>query len=248
MTSSSLKSTIPHLLTFSNIACGFASLISLVEGRFVQGMWFMFLATIFDGIDGKVATLLNVKSEMGSVLDSLSDAVSFAVLPGVSLYLFYTFAPQSGPIIQLAAWVAGIGYTCAGVFREVRFMSSQTARTRAQGFIGLPIAPPAGLSVGMLSLANLHPETLYNPVGLVAMFGIAALNAYLMTISTINYLRWSGRAIAGQTAFSFVIGGAAYFYWGTSGALIAGFFIGFCSIYIVLPLGLAALSRLNRHK
>ena len=42
-----------------------------------------------------------------------------------------------GLLTTIAAWTAGIGYTCAGIFREVRFMVTQVDRTRDEGFIGL---------------------------------------------------------------------------------------------------------------
>ena len=226
------KIWIPAVLTLAGVGCGFASLIFLVQGRYVAGMLWMFLAVSFDGIDGKVASMLDAKSELGAVLDSKADVVSFAVLPGVAAYLFFHRSPDDGLLLAVAAWSAGIGYTCAGIFREVRFMVTQTDRTRGEGFIGLPIAPPAGLIVAMLALANLYPHTLYRPAWQVVFFLIVALNAYLMTGSTINFLRWRGRAMAMQTLFALTAGTAGYFTLGGVGAFLAFYAIAFCAIYI----------------
>lgn len=238
---SAFKAWFPNILTLANAACGFVSLISLIEGRFVQGALWMFFATVFDGIDGKVASILGSKSQLGSHLDSLSDVISFGLVPGVSVYLFFQLYPQPSLLTQIAAWVGGIGYTCASILRETRFLVSQADRERGQGFIGLPIAPPAGLNVALLLLANLFPGTLYNPLGLTFVFFIVALNASLMTLSNINYLRWSGRAMALQAAISVVLGIGAYLALGTLGAFLTFFFIGFCSVYILTHLVLAAL-------
>jgi phosphatidylserine synthase len=215
----------------------------LVQGRYVAGMLWMCLAVFFDGIDGKVASTLDARSELGAVLDSKADVVSFAVLPGVAAYLYFHRSPDPGWLTTVAAWMAGIGYTCAGILREVRFMVTQTDRTRGQGFIGLPIAPPAGLIVAMLSLANLFPHTLYQPAWQVVFFVVVALNAYLMTGSRINYLRWGGRAIAAQTLAAVAVGVAAYVALGTLGAFLATYFIAFCSIYIAFHPALALVGK-----
>jgi CDP-diacylglycerol--serine O-phosphatidyltransferase len=226
------KIWIPSALTFAGAGSGFVSLICLLEGRYVAGMLWMFLAVFFDGIDGKVASLLGARSELGAVLDSQCDVVSFALLPGVALFLFFQRSPQDGLLLEIAAWTAGIGYMCAGIFREVRFLATQMDRERSEGFIGLPIAPPAGLNVAMLSLANLFPHLFYRPGWHVAVFVVAALNAYLMTLGTINYHRWGGHAIVLQTLTALIAGVAAYVLLGTGGAFLAAFCFSFCAIYI----------------
>jgi len=238
------KLWIPVALTLAGAGCGFASLIFLMQGRYVAGMLWMALAVFFDGIDGKIASVLDAKTELGAVLDSKADVVSFAVLPGVAAYLFFHRAPDGGLFATVAAWTAGIGYTCAGIFREVRFMVSQTNRTRGEGFIGLPIAPPAGLIVAMLSLANLYPHTLYQPMWQVVFFVVVASTAYLMIGSTINYLRWNGRAIALQTLVALPTGVAGYLALGTAGAFLAVYFMTFCSIYIAFHPVLALFRKL----
>lgn len=218
------------------VGAGFISLVNLVEGRFVPGMLWMISAAVFDGIDGKVASLLNSRSEAGSAIDSLGDVLSFGLLPGFSLYLFYRNAPQDNTLTEIAAWVTGICYTWAGVMREVRFVSTQLERTRAEGFIGLPIAPPAGLNIGLVSLANLFPETLYNTAGLTLVLLIVITNIYLMTKSTINYKRWGGRAIALQMSVSIVPGIVAFIAWETFGAFVAVYLISVSSVYILTHL------------
>lgn len=240
------KIWIPTALTLACVGCGFAAMIFLVQGRYVAGMLWMFLAVFFDGIDGKVASMLDAGSGLGAVLDSKADVVSFAVLPGVAAYLFFHRSPDNGRLLEIAAWIAGIGYTCAGIFREVRFMVSQTDRTRSEGFIGLPIAPPAGLIVGMLALANLFPHTLYRPGWQVVVFLLVVLNAYLMTGSTINYRRWGGRAIAAQTLVALTVGFAGYVALGTVGAFLAVYSIAFCAIYISFHPVLALVRKVSR--
>ena len=49
--------------------------------------WLIFFATIFDGLDGKVARSLGGGSQFGLEFDSLADLVSFGVAPGLLFYL-----------------------------------------------------------------------------------------------------------------------------------------------------------------
>ena len=227
-----LKNNLPNILTLLNVACGFAALISLVDERYVAAILWMFIATVFDGIDGKIAALLNSKSEIGKTLDSLSDVISFALLPGVAVYFLYARLPDPSWLTLAIAWVVGIGYTCAGILREIRFLSGQSQRTRREGFIGLPIAPPAGFNVTIVSLVYLLPDVFMTPLVLVLVLGQIVLDAYLMTISNINYLRWGGKLIAVQAFTALFFGILGYLLLGTLSTALALFFMAFCLVYI----------------
>ncbi|HLA43851.1 MAG TPA: hypothetical protein VJZ27_10465, partial [Aggregatilineales bacterium] len=95
---------------------------------------------------------------------------------------------------------------------------------------------PAGLNIGLVSLANLFPETLYNTAGLTLVLLIVITNIYLMTKSTINYKRWGGRAIALQMSVSIVPGIVAFIAWETFGAFVAVYLISVSSVYILTHL------------
>ena len=47
---------------------------------------FIFIAAVFDYLDGMVARLLDARSELGKQLDSLADVVSFGVAPGIMMF------------------------------------------------------------------------------------------------------------------------------------------------------------------
>ena len=53
--------------------------------------WLIFLAMVFDALDGYVARLTNAASEFGAELDSLCDMVSFGVAPA---FLLVKMCPQ----------------------------------------------------------------------------------------------------------------------------------------------------------
>ena len=49
-------------------------------------IWLIFIAAIFDGLDGKVARKIRAESQFGLQLDSLSDVVSFGIAPSILVY------------------------------------------------------------------------------------------------------------------------------------------------------------------
>jgi CDP-diacylglycerol---serine O-phosphatidyltransferase len=77
---------IPNALTLLNVFCGSCALVSIQNGQYTEGCFFLVISLIADFFDGFAARLLNVKSEMGKELDSLADMVSFGVVPGMILY------------------------------------------------------------------------------------------------------------------------------------------------------------------
>jgi len=240
-----IKHSIPNILSFTNAASGFIAMMNLIEGQYVAGILWMFLAVIFDAVDGKIASMLKVKSEAGAIIDMLADVISFGVLPGVGLFLFYKLAPGKSFILNGTAWVAGIGYTSAGLLREIRYITSQTDRERHQGFVGLAIAPPAGLNVAILLLVNLYPESLYTPFTLAFVFLLAAFHAYLMIRSEVIYYRWGMRGISIQFGTSIIAGIVTYFILKSFGAAMAIFFISVCMIYIYFHLLCDVFQRLT---
>lgn len=82
-----IKAQIPNLLTLLNLFFGVIGIIWVLDGHLLAGAYFVLIAAGFDFLDGFVARLLKVQSNMGKELDSLADVVSFGVLPGLILYM-----------------------------------------------------------------------------------------------------------------------------------------------------------------
>ena len=82
---------IPNLLTLGNLACGLVAIVLLMDRPLEPGIvaaigWLMVGAMVFDFCDGFAARALKATSPIGKELDSLSDLVSFGVLPGLMVY------------------------------------------------------------------------------------------------------------------------------------------------------------------
>ena len=80
------KQYVPNALTTMNLFSGLISLIMTMQGNYVAASVFIFIAAVFDFLDGNAARLLKAHSELGKQLDSLSDMVSFGVAPGIMIF------------------------------------------------------------------------------------------------------------------------------------------------------------------
>jgi len=82
---------IPNLLTIFNMVCGICSIILSLNGRVDLAPYPLFLALVFDYLDGFVARLLKQQGELGKQLDSLADVVSFGLAPGMMMLVIMTY-------------------------------------------------------------------------------------------------------------------------------------------------------------
>ena len=81
-----IRQHIPNSLTTLNLVCGMVSVIMTMNGNYLSASVFMFIAAVFDFLDGNAARWLKAYSELGKQLDSLADMVSFGVAPGLMVF------------------------------------------------------------------------------------------------------------------------------------------------------------------
>ncbi len=134
-----LVKAVPNLFTIGNLLCGVFSITFNMSGFIGGASIFIFLSAIFDLFDGRVARKLKVNSELGVVLDSLADIVSFGVAPAL---IFHSIAAPS-----ILTSLAFILFPTMGALRLARFSVNPTIGY----FMGLPI-PAAGLPLAGMGL------------------------------------------------------------------------------------------------
>ena len=127
---------LPNLLTSANLFCGFFAIVAATQGHFLKGAIAIMIAAIFDGLDGKIARVTRTMTRFGLEYDSLSDAISFGVAPGILVYLW---ALQ--PFGRLG-WLAALLFVACGTLRLARF-NTQVHVVRGDYFNGLPIPAAA---------------------------------------------------------------------------------------------------------
>ena len=77
---------LPNLLTTGTLFSGFYAIIAAIDGHFVQAAGAIYIAMVFDGLDGRVARWTRTASSFGKEYDSLSDMVAFGVAPAIVVY------------------------------------------------------------------------------------------------------------------------------------------------------------------
>jgi CDP-diacylglycerol--serine O-phosphatidyltransferase len=81
-----IRQHIPNTLTVLNLLCGLISITLTIRGNYPYAALFIFVAAVFDFMDGNAARMLHAYSELGKQLDSLADLVSFGVAPGLMIF------------------------------------------------------------------------------------------------------------------------------------------------------------------
>lgn len=169
---------LPNLITAAGIFAGFYSIIATTDGNFETAAWFILLAAIFDGLDGKVARLTGTSSKFGVELDSLADVISFGVAPGVLLYVW-----ALRPFGKLG-WLAAFLYVICGALRLARF-NVQVSTVESKRFIGLPI--PAAACIVATCVLLFYELGGSGTIKMVSMVVLVFLLAFLM-VSNIKYV------------------------------------------------------------
>lgn len=192
---------IPNLFTLLNLVFGCIAIVFILQTgetivvleqggatqvvlpeRMTWGALFLFAAAAVDFLDGFLARMLKVSSEMGKQLDSLSDVVSFGVAPGLILYqlLRISYAQLEGGLdISIAALLPAFLFSAAVAWRLAKF---NIDTNQYNSFVGVP-SPAAGLLVASFPLIIWYQY--YNIQALFInrwfLYGTILLLAYLMT-------------------------------------------------------------------
>jgi CDP-diacylglycerol--serine O-phosphatidyltransferase len=146
---------LPNLLTTACLCSGFYAIIAALQGKYAIAAIAIFVAFIFDGVDGRVARLTRTTSRFGVEYDSLADIVAFGVAPAI---LAFSWALE--PWGRLG-WLAAFLYVACGALRLARFnVQVDTAEPRV--FRGLPIPMAASVIASTYLLyrhLGVEPET-----------------------------------------------------------------------------------------
>ena len=147
-----LRAMIPNMVTLLAASSGITSIQYSSQGEWKRAIFAIFIACMLDGLDGRVARMLNASSRLGAELDSLSDFVSFGVAPALFTY-FWIMEPievtSTAMRFKGMFWTLALFYAMCGAFRLARFNIMLEDETRApywkHFFTGLPSPGAAGL-------------------------------------------------------------------------------------------------------
>ena len=197
----SIKQHIPNAITCGNLVSGCLSILFLTHNMPIKAAIMIFVAGLFDFLDGFAARLLHAHSPIGADLDSLSDVVSFGVAPG---FIMYWLMSRS---FDLPQWfIAGINVLpCLAfllpVFSAIRLAKFNIDNTQKTTFRGIP-APGMAIFIASLPLALSQVHHLKDGVlSYWACLGIALIFSFMM-VSRLRFFsfkmksaKWKGNEV-----------------------------------------------------
>lgn len=149
----SLKKHIPNFITSMNLLCGVVGVVFAFKTRLDIAFFLMLAAAVFDFLDGFAARILGAYSDMGKELDSLSDLVSFGVLPSMMLYS-----------LMKTSMFSELGFLCwvpllITVFSALRLAKFNIDERQSSSFIGLPTPACALLCSSLCYFVCMEPSS-----------------------------------------------------------------------------------------
>ncbi|SDC18437.1 CDP-diacylglycerol--serine O-phosphatidyltransferase [Shouchella lonarensis] len=161
ITTKKIKTQLANIATLANLGAGVTAILLTLQGNTNAGLLFIIIAAMLDRLDGYLARKLNITSELGKQLDSLSDLVSFGVAPAVLIFQL------SLTEIGFIGGVAVVLFITCGALRLARFNITESQNE----FIGLPITAAGCLLV----FFSLFHGNIGAPMYTVLMISLAGL-------------------------------------------------------------------------
>ena len=236
----SLTQLLPNMMTIAAICLGVTAIKHGFESKFESAVQLILLASVLDGLDGRVARLLRSDSKLGAELDSLADVLNFGVAPP---FVLYFWALQD---LQGIGWFSVQIFVVCCVVRLARFnvASKSDEEVYPSGYlVGVP-APAAALLV----MLPMYFSFAFEKVDLLPSLAICG---YLMLIGLLmisSIPTWSFKVVKTSPKNSkyFLIGFAVI------GASVLNYvwitLIGLCMIYILLVLFTIVTGKAQRHR
>ncbi|MEV0680911.1 CDP-diacylglycerol--serine O-phosphatidyltransferase [Actinosynnema sp. NPDC050436] len=186
---------LPNAITVLAMSAGLSSVHFAIKHSWGAAIAAIAMAAVLDGLDGRLARLLDATSKMGAELDSLADAVSFGVAPALVVYV-WKFQPSR------EGWVVALIFAVCMVLRLARFntlLDVEQPPFAKEFFVGVP-APAGGL---LLLLPLIVDEQVGSPgwwsepwVVAVWTVGIALLLVSRVPTLSVKTIKVPPRAVA----------------------------------------------------
>jgi len=184
---------LPNLFTTAALFAGFYAIVQAMNQRYEYAAVAIFVAMIFDGLDGRVARLTHTQSAFGAEYDSLSDMVSFGAAPAL---IVYEWALKD---MGKLGWIAAFIYCAGAALRLARFNTNIEVVDKRY-FQGLPSPAAAALVAGLVWVVfdnGLHGDDVSWYACVLTIFaGISMVS---------NVMFWSGKDINLRKSVPFIV-------------------------------------------
>jgi CDP-diacylglycerol--serine O-phosphatidyltransferase len=194
-------------------------LIDHFHKLFAYACGLIFLANVFDALDGRLARMTKMTSEFGAMLDSLADMITFGVAPAFMMKFLYEATlkfegkEDKPKIVLLMCFL----YVACAAIRLARFTAETEDDADSHDFFkGLP-SPAAALAVasGILFYIYLCPVAAHEDDAprwmadhrggfLTFLLGCMPALALLM-VSRVRYVHVVNRFFRGRKPYTYIV-------------------------------------------
>ena len=208
---------LPSLVTLGNLLSGFGAIYFCMKALYmpknsetflIVACWLIFIAMLFDVIDGRVARITDMVTEFGGQLDSLSDAISFGLAPA-AIAATYLLPVEHFP--QKIKWLVPACYLVCTILRLARFnVESISPDEDHSEFKGLPSPAGAGIIVSTFLcfisykqiILSMYPraEVFFSVYILILFILVGALE-----VSNLKYIHVGQLLFRDQKPFTFMV-------------------------------------------
>jgi CDP-diacylglycerol---serine O-phosphatidyltransferase len=179
-----LAQLLPNMMTVGALCAGLTGVRFAIQDNAQVAVSLILLAAVLDGLDGRLARLLQSVSEIGAELDSLVDFVNFGVAPALVIYLWGL--EGMGP----EGWAAAVFYAVCCLLRLARFnIGNRVDLDKPKGapFVGVPSPGGAMLALLPLFVGFAWPDAPRLPPAALALYIMAIGGLMISRIQTPSF-------------------------------------------------------------
>jgi CDP-diacylglycerol--serine O-phosphatidyltransferase len=228
---------LPSMVTLGNLFFGFLAMAKVADAArisgppldissapvialFEAGALLVFVAMLFDGLDGAVARITRQTSKFGAHLDSLADMVTFGIAPAFMAKVLIDFNSQAGsgllPVHPKLYYAVAAIYALCAAMRLARFnveVESPTEEDHRE-FSGLPSPAAAAVVCSLIAFVatredskamisgKVLPPQIYDAIIVALPMTLVALG--LLMVSRFPYPHMINAVVRGRHSFPFL--------------------------------------------
>lgn len=196
--------SIANILTLINAFFGCCALVMLFSANYEYAFYCTLFSLVADFFDGFAARKFNSNSELGKQLDSLADAISFGVVPGVAVFMLLQgnspLMPEElftsyGLLFDSVKFLAFL----IPLFSILRLAKFNLDERQSDHFIGLATPANTIFWMGYLALHNAHQYTFTGHIFLVVFLILMSSFLLIAEIPMFSFkfknYQWKGNEV-----------------------------------------------------
>lgn len=196
---------LPNLFTLASLCAGFYGIVAAMEHHFLIAAWAIFASLVLDGLDGRVARLINAQSAFGAELDSICDMVAFGVTPALvvltwNLHALHVYGWEK------FGWLSAFIYVACVALRLARFnvpLPTAKSKLAKRYFFGLPCPAAAATMASMIWVGEIYD--VHGGIIVAVLSTILMLVVSFLMISNIKYRSFKDIDLKANVRFTVLI-------------------------------------------